>query len=254
MPWDPDRYLHFQQERFAPFDDLVRLILIRPGLRTLDLGCGSGELTERLAGLIPNSDVLGIDSSPEMLQRASSRARPGLQFKLLPIESVRGQWDLVFSHAALHWVEDHVAWIPRLLSLVAPGGQLAVQMPSNHHHFTQTVIPDVASKEPFRTALGGWLRISPVLPLDSYAELLHAHGIEEFTVIEKVYGHVLRDAYAVADWMAGTTLVPYLSKLPEPLRRPFLDAYSDRLRAHWPSGPVFFAFRRILFAAVKPHR
>lgn len=252
MPWDPDQYLRFHRERFAPFDDLACLLKVRPRLRVVDLGCGSGELTARLADLLPESEVLGIDSSPEMLERAAMRTRPGLRFARQSIESARGQWDLVFSHAALHWVEGHETLIGRLLSMVRPGGQLAVQMPSNHHHFSQTVIPEVAGEEPFRSALRGWLRRSPVLPLDRYAELLHEEGARELTVFEKVYGHVLPDADAVAEWLTGTTLVPYLSRLPAALREPFLQRYRARLRRRWPAGPVFFPFRRILFAAVRP--
>jgi trans-aconitate 2-methyltransferase len=228
------------------------MVTVRPGLRVIDLGCGSAELTTRLADLLPNSDVLGVDSSPEMLERALPRARRGLRFELRSIESVQGAWDLVFSHAALHWVGDHEVMVPRLLSLVSPGGQLAVQLPSNHLHFTQTVIPAVASDEVFRAALGGWIRRSPVLPVDRYAELLYGAGAREVTVFEKVYGHVLPDADAVAEWLAGTTLVPYLTRLPDLLRELFLDRYRARLRARWPSGPVFFPFRRILFVAVRP--
>src|SRR5918911_2009436 len=98
MPWDPDRYHKFTTERFQPFEDLVRLVDIRPGLRVIDLGCGTGELTERLADMLPESDVLGIDTSPEMLDKAKPRSRPGLRFDLGAIEEVSGSWDLIFSN------------------------------------------------------------------------------------------------------------------------------------------------------------
>jgi trans-aconitate 2-methyltransferase len=132
---------------------------------------------------------------------------------------------------------------------VRPKGQLIVQLPSNHTHFSQTVIPEVASEDPFRAALDGWVRRSPVLPVERYAELLHEAGASDLTVFEKVYCHVLADADAVAAWLSGTTLVPYLSRLPETLRSDFLESYRLRLCKRWPSGPVFFTFRRILFAA-----
>src|SRR5512143_2095886 len=122
MPWDPERYHQFQRERFAPFEDLLRLVQIRPGLRVVDLGCGTGELTRRLADALPDSTVLGLDASAEMLRRAAEQIRPGLRFELGTIEAVEGSWDLVFSHAAIQWVPDHEFLVPRLLSLVAPGG------------------------------------------------------------------------------------------------------------------------------------
>ena len=68
----------------------------------------------------PESDVLGLDRSPEMLARAAGQARPGLRFELGNIEDAGGSWDLIFSHAALQWVEGHATLIPRLLSLAAP--------------------------------------------------------------------------------------------------------------------------------------
>ena len=101
MPWNPDRYQQFKQERSAPFDDLLRLVDCREGLEVVDLGCGTGELTRRLADAPPESKVLGVDSSREMLARAAEQTRPGLQFEHAQIENVTGQWDLVFSNAAI---------------------------------------------------------------------------------------------------------------------------------------------------------
>lgn len=250
--WDPNCYARYARERQAPFEDLFALLRVRPGLKVVDLGCGPGELTRRLADRLPASQVLGIDSSPEMLARASAPATPGLRFELGGIEGVRGAWDLVFSHAAIHWVDDHPRLIPQLFDLVRPGGQLAVQVPSNHRHPSHTLIIEVAREEPFRTALGGWFRRSPVLEINDYAELLHARGAEEMTVFEKVYPHILADAAAVAEWTRGTTLVPYLERLPVELHEPFMERYRTMLAAIWPAGPVFYPFRRTLFAAVKP--
>ena len=252
MPWDPDRYEQFKSERSAPFEDLVKLVQVRDSLRVIDLGCGTGELTGRLADALPGSDLLGIDSSPEMLARAEERARPGLRFELRTIESVAGEWDLIFSNAAIQWVDDHPSLVPRLLSLVRPGGRLVVQVPSNQGHPMQLFIAELAGEAPFRKALDGWVQRWPVLTVDAYAELLYAHGGREITIFEKVYPHELEDADALAEWMSGTALLPYFERLSEELREPFMDRYRERLRARWPSRPVFFGFRRILFAATRP--
>jgi trans-aconitate 2-methyltransferase len=229
MPWDPQQYHKFQAERFAPFDDLVRLVTVRPGLRVVDLGCGTGELTRRLADMLPESDVLGLDSS-----------------------TVAGEWDLVFSHAAIQWVDDHEALVPRLFGLVRSGGQLAVQQPNNHTHPAHRAIFEIAGQEPFRTALDGWSRAWPQLPLERYAALLFEHGAENITVLEKVYPHVLADSDAVAEWTRGTALVPYLERLSSNMREAFLDAYRARLRAVLPGSPVFYGFRRMLVVAARP--
>lgn len=249
MPWSPDQYHQFQKDRFAPFADLSALIKVRARMSVVDLGCGTGELTRRLADMLPESDVLGIDSSPEMLGRARAQACAGLRFEQGAIEEVEGSWDLVLSHAAIQWIDDHRALIPRLFSLVKPGGQLAVQLPSNHAHPSHTLIKEVASEEPFREALKGWTRSSPVLSIDKYAELLHASGGQELTVFEKIYPTLLENADAMAEWTKGTALVPYLERLSESLHEPFMRRYRERLRAHFPASPVFYTFRRTLFAA-----
>ncbi len=252
MPWNPDRYQLFKQERFQPFDDLFRLVKRREGMRVVDLGCGTGELTRRLADELPASDVTGVDSSPEMLAHAEEFKRDGLRFELGSIEVVEGEWDLVFSHAALQWVDDHQSLIPRLLRLVQPGGQLAVQLPSNYEHASHTLIIETAQEEPFRQVLGSWTKQSAGLPITDYAELLYEHGGEEIVVFEKVYPHILESSDALADWTSSTALVPYFERLPEELHEPFMQSYRARLRAQWPNSPVFYGFKRIIFAATRP--
>jgi trans-aconitate 2-methyltransferase len=251
MPWNPDRYHQFKNERFAPFEDLLALVIKRDGMSVVDLGCGTGELTRRLADALPGSEVVGIDSSSEMLERAGEQARDGLHFEQNEIENVEGEWDLVFSHAAIQWVDNHRSLIPRLLSLVRPGGQLAVQLPSNHGHATHTLIREIAVEEPYRSALDGWNRQSPVLSVSEYAELLHENGAKAITVFEKVYPCLLESSDALAQWTAGTALVPYFERLPEKLQDAFMDRYRERLDALYPSGPVFYPFQRILFAATR---
>jgi trans-aconitate 2-methyltransferase len=252
MPWDPERYEQFAKERYAPFEDLVALIRVRPGLRVIDIGCGTGELTRRLAGHLPESDVLGIDSSPQMLERASELSRPGLRFELGRVEDVAGEWDLVFSHAVIQWVEDHAALVPRLFSLVAAGGQIAIQQPSNFDQPSHQLMVEVSREEPFVSALGEWKRVWPVLGIDAYAQLLFDAGATGMTVFEKVYPHVLPDAGGIVDWMSGTALVPYRERLGDELYARFVEAYRARIRARYPMQPVFFGFRRTLFSATKP--
>ena len=251
MPWDPVQYEKFKKERAAPFEDLLAMINVRENMSVIDLGCGPGPLTLRLAGELPGSDVLGIDSSAAMLEQAADLVRPGLRFEQRAIEDVEGEWDLVFTHAAIQWLPGHAALIPRLLSLVRPGGQLAVQLPSNFAHPTHTLIDEVGAEEPYRSGLNGFVHEWGVLNIAEYAELLFANGGSDITIFEKVYPHVLEDADALADWMSGTALVPYMERLPDELHEPFMDAYRVLLRQRFTSKPVFFGFRRTLFVAVR---
>jgi len=252
MSWNPELYHKFQKERFAPFQDLMNLIVVKEGISALDLGCGTGELTQMVSDLLPESDVLGIDSSREMLEKASQKKRPGLNFELCPIEKVNGKWDLIFSNAAIQWVGNHDQLIPRLVSLLKPGGQIAVQLPANHRHPTQTIISELAREEPYSSALGGWERHWSVLSIREYAELLYESGPQDINVFEKIYPHVLENVEAVIDWLSGTALLLYFERLPQELHEDFLNSYRERLRDLYPEVPVFYPFQRIFFSARWP--
>ena len=251
MPWDPKLYHKFQAERSAPFFDLLALVEIRSDLKVVDLGCGTGELTRHLAAL-PGSQVTGIDSSAEMLETAKAFSTPRLRFEQGDQARLRGDWDLIFSNAALQWSEQHKHLIPRLYERLNPGGQIAVQVPSNHNHISHQLYRETASEEPFQTVLNGFQRYAPVLSIDEYARLFFACGAENILVFEKVYSHILEDSDAVVEWISGTALVPYFERLGEHKEK-FVDVLRTKMRAALPESPVFYPFRRILFSARKPN-
>ena len=251
MPWDPKQYHKFQVERSAPFFDLLALVELRRNLRVVDLGCGTGELTRQLADALPGSEVTGLDSSVQMLEKAASYASPHLHFEQGDQAQLKGEWDLIFSNAALQWSENHEELIPRLYQKLAPGGQIAVQVPSNHNHMSHQIYRETASEEPFKTLLNGFLRYAPVLLIDEYAQLFFECGAEQINVFEKVYAHVLEDSDAVVEWISGTALVPYFERLGEH-KAEFVEAIRLKMRLALPESPVFYPFRRTLFSAKKP--
>jgi trans-aconitate 2-methyltransferase len=127
---DPDQYALFSDERSRPFYRLLERIPDRPYRDIVDLGCGTGELTRRIAERFPSARVIGLDSSEQMLASSEAYAVPGrLEFVLGDMADYAEPADLVFSNAALHWLRNHEAVLPRLISLLRPGGVLAVQMP-----------------------------------------------------------------------------------------------------------------------------
>jgi len=251
MPWDPKQYHKFQAERAAPFFDLLALVQIRPNLKVADLGCGTGELTRQLADALPNSNVTGIDSSLQMLDKAASFAGPNLHFEQGDQSQLAGEWDLIFSNAALHWSENHAALIPTLYQRLAPGGQIAVQIPSNHNHISHQIYRETASEEPFKSILKGFQRYAPVLSIDDYARLFFESGAEDIVAFEKVYAHVLEDSDGVVEWISGTALVPYFERLGKH-QEEFVNVIRVKMRAALPETPVFYPFRRTLFSARKP--
>lgn len=252
MAWNPQIYNRFKSERSAPFYDLAALLKVRPGLELIDLGCGTGELTTKLAETLPESRVLGVDSSEEMLSNSRKADGSTLSFECITIEKQLEkvqQWDVVFSNAALQWVPDHETLFPHIISKIKPGGQLLVQMPAQHHNLTNRLLNELAAEEPYADLYQGWNRISPVLELDRYAEILFEHGSKSMQVFEKIYPLVLSDVEALLAWVSGTALIPYLERLPESLKMQFRDDYKAMLNDHFQKEPVFYPFKRILIGA-----
>src|ERR1700682_4840438 len=103
--WSPSQYERFKSERSQPFHDLLALVEPRPGMRVVDLGCGTGELTRIMHEQLGAVETLGADNSTEMLARAAGLATTTLRFEQTPVEAFTSHepFDLIFSNAALHW-------------------------------------------------------------------------------------------------------------------------------------------------------
>jgi trans-aconitate 2-methyltransferase len=244
LSWDVDQYERFKNERAQPFRDLAALIEPRSNMRVVDLGCGTGELTRELHEQFGASETLGIDSSGSMLQKASPSET--LHFQLGDIESFTPDrpFDLVFSNAALHWIPRHEWLFTHFMLLLAPNGQLAVQMPANHDHPSHRIAAEVAE------SFGIKPRTVNILPPESYADLLHRLGFKRQHVRLQVYGHVLPSTRDVVEWTKGSTLTPYREALSSDRYEEFLAEYTDRLvETLGDSRPYFYTFKRVLMWA-----
>src|SRR5438477_2347436 len=133
MTWNPNQYERFKSERHQPFDDLVALIEHRPRMRVVDLCCGTGELTRELHERLGAEETLGIDNSETMLMKSNAFGGEVLRFERGDIEAfvTDRPFDLIFSNAALHWVNDHPPLFHRLTRLRAAHRQFAVHLPLN---------------------------------------------------------------------------------------------------------------------------
>jgi trans-aconitate 2-methyltransferase len=263
--WDPSQYDRFRDERRQPFDDLSALLRPVPGGRVVDLGCGTGELTRRLHASTGAASTLGVDNSPAMLSAARAGAPEGpegpgnddVRFLLADIGTWEGSgYDLVFANASLHWVPEHRRLVPRLGMALGPAGQLAFQVPANFDHVAHRVIREIAAEPPFAGELGGQPLADPgsnVLAPEAYASLLDETGFAEQHVRLQVYGHHLRSAADVVEWMKGTALTPFKAALAptsyEQLVARYRDVLVERLG---PRQPFFYPFKRILVWAQKP--
>jgi len=251
--WSPAQYERFRAERAQPFWDLAALVEPRTGMRVADLGCGTGELTAELHHKLGARETLGVDSSAAMLARAPQA--PGLRFEQQDVAlfEPREKLDLVFSNAALHWVPDHPALLQRLTSALAPGGQLAVQMPMADELVTHRTAHALARSPEFKLLLGGFERRSPLLEPTRYAAWLHRLGYARQHVRVVVYTHLLESREEVVEWVRGALLTEYQKRLAPPDWERFLLRYRQLLIPQLEDErPFFLAYPRILFWGARP--
>jgi trans-aconitate 2-methyltransferase len=250
--WNPDAYAVFSAQRRQPFDDLMAACRRVDGGSIVDLGCGSGELTQELHLGLGASETIGVDRSAAMLEGARGQsAIDGLTFVNADITT----WsvprsDLVFANASLQWIDDHPTLLRRLAQSVAPGGELAFQVPANFSHPSHRVAVMTAAESPFREALGAQAPASrgdTVLSPSAYAELLYELGAREPKVWLRVYPHLMASPDAVVAWVSGTLLTSYRDVLDEEMYGAFVERYRVKLReVLGDRRPYFYAFARIL--------
>lgn len=253
--WDPTRYGQFEAERSQPFHDLAALVERDPELRIVDLGSGTGELTAWLHRELGAQETLGVDRSDTMIARAAPHAGAGVSFRQIAIEPFLAaeppaSWPLVFSNAALQWLPDHEVLIPRVAALVAPGGQIAIQMPANADHPSHQIARELARDPRFSGPLGGYEREDTLRTPEWYASTLYALGFARPHVRVQVYGHVLPGTRSVSEWVQGSLLTPYRERLDAEAYATFLATYEARLiETLGEHAPYFYPFKRLLIQA-----
>ena len=246
--WNPDQYHKFRAERSRPFYDLLEMVRPNQGMRIVDLGCGTGELTWVLHERLEAAETLGVDSAETMLGKGVAAEIAGLTFQAGRIEDfAREDYHLIFANASLHWVENHPDVLAHMTQLLCPGGQIAIQVPVNNDHPAYTAADEIASLQPFVSALKGFVRRSPVLAPERYAGLLDQLGYPEQEVLLRVYLHKLKNREELVEWARGSFLTAYQSRMDEDLFETFLHVYTNRLRKVLPDErPFLFTFKRLL--------
>jgi trans-aconitate 2-methyltransferase len=249
--WDPERYLAYADERGRPFVDLVARIGAVAPTRVVDLGCGPGNLTRLLAERWRDAQVVGVDSSPEMVARARTDVT-GMDFRAgdlrtwQPPEPV----DVLVSNATLQWVPGHLDLLPRLVAAVRAGGWFAFQVPGNFHEPSHTLRDELAAEEPYAAHTAG-VAVPASHDPATYLDALAALGCT-VDAWETTYLHVLTGPDPVFAWVSGTGARPTLQALdPVGLRERFEEELKARLREAYPARDhgVVLPFRRVFVVA-----
>jgi trans-aconitate 2-methyltransferase len=251
--WNPGEYLKFKDERTRPSRDLCSRIALDAPARVLDLGCGPGNSTAVLRERWPKAEVIGLDSSAEMIAQARAAYPDGIwQQGDLAGYQPGAPCDVVFANAVLQWLPDQAALLPRLLGLVAPGGCLAVQVPARSAF--RAALEAVALRPRWRTLLDGAGEAVSFHDAPYYHAVL-APLTRTLDLWETIYFHHLASPQGVLDWYRATGMRPYLDRLAEAEQREaFQGEVLEACRKDYPTaadGTVLMPFRRVLFVAWK---
>ncbi len=249
--WEPQTYLRYSEIRFRAGLDLIARIPKSDYATIYDLGCGTGHLTRILADTFPNSKVIGIDSSPEMLAEAR-REFPAMSWQEADVNSWHppGPPDLIFSNAAFQWVPAHETLFPSLLQMLRPGGVLAIQMPRHFESASHLELKDLVQQSEWHAQLEPLL-LAPVPSPETCWRWLSPHA-RNVDLWETIYLQVLEGADPVVNFMRGTALRPFLTALSPADGARFVDAFAKRMAAAYPpqaNGQTLFPFRRIFMVA-----
>ncbi len=255
MSWDPEQYLAYADERGRPFLDLTARIGAASPSRVVDLGCGPGALTALLAQRWPDAAVVGVDSSPEMIEAATAGVdRTGVDFVLGDVRVWRPDQpvDVLVSNATLQWVPGHLDLLPELVAMVVPGGWLAFQVPGNFDEPSHSLRRGLAAEAPYAAHTAGVAEPDAFGP-DVYLEALVGLGCR-VDAWETTYLHVLDGPDPVFEWISGTGARPTLEALPADLRPEFERELKRLLRDVYPEGPAgtVLPFRRVFVVAQVP--
>ncbi|HVI89809.1 MAG TPA: trans-aconitate 2-methyltransferase [Dongiaceae bacterium] len=251
--WNAALYRQFEQERTRPAQELLDRVMLDDPDAVIDLGCGPGNSTELLVTRFPAAEVVGLDTSEDML--ASARARlPQTRFIKADIATWQPQQalDLLYANAALQWVPDHAALFPRLLSQLKSGGVLAVQMPDNLDEPTHRLMREVAAQGPWAALIGdAGAKRAKRLPAADYHDLI-AGQADEIDIWRTTYYHLMPSAEAIVSWVRATGLRPFLDPLPPAQQADFLAAYEHAVDNAYPphaGGTRLLAFPRLFIVA-----
>src|ERR1700722_18653984 len=228
MSWSARQYIAFEDERTRPVRDLVSALPERDARSVIDLGCGPGNSTELLAARFAGAAVSGIDSSPDMIAAGRKRLPP-LRFAGTGLETWDdpGPFDVILANAVLQWVPNHAGLLRALVSRLASGGGLAVQMPDNLDSSAHRLMREIAADGPWAEVLATAAAArTPIEEASWYYGVLRPL-CARVDVWRTTYYHPIREGAAgIVEWFKGSGLRPFLEPLEPASRAAYLERYT----------------------------
>lgn len=251
MAWDSNLYLKFAEERKQPCIDLLSR-LDGEFEKILDLGCGPGNSTENLFEKYNRATIIGFDSDDNMLEKAKND-HPDFEFVKgcapTDFDKLTGKFDLIFSNACIHWIENQDKLIDEVYKILNDKGVFAVQIPlTDESQFYKNVYRLIEQKQTTLKEVKNFHNLTP----QGYYNTLIKH-FAKVTMWQSNYYHIV-DKSMVLEWYKGSGLRPYLALLAENERQEFLNDLQEAINNDYPlldDGNVFLIMPRLFFIAEK---
>lgn len=258
--WDPRDYAASSASQAKWARELMGRIEWRGDERVLDVGCGDGRLTAELAQRVPQGGVTGIDASEEMIAHASEthpvEDYPNLRFLRMDAREIEltEQFDLVLSNAALHWVDDHPAFLHGAATALRGGGRLLVSCggKGNADEVYAAVRAEMrapAWRQYFRGLSKPYFFHAP----SDYERWLPQAGFQATEIRLVAKDSVYEDAEGFEGWFR-TTWLPYTQRVPEEQREAFVASVTRRYETIRPAdadGRVHVRMVRLEIDAIR---
>ncbi|MCZ7382567.1 MAG: methyltransferase domain-containing protein [Candidatus Methanoperedens sp.] len=253
--WNPEQYLQFKSERTQPAIDLVSRINIAKPQSIIDIGCGPGNSTQILVNRWPNSEVVGLDNSITMIEKAR-QDYPDQKWIVGNAENIDpdSKYDLIFSNATLQWIPHHEILLPKLFNCVNPGGAVAVQIPKFKNMPINVAIETVANSDNWINYTKGCEELFTLKDMGFYYEIISKFATR-VELWESSYFHILNSRESVIDFVRTTGLKPYLDRLPsDEMKSEFEREVLTECKKYYKvqsNGKVLFPFERLFFIGYK---
>lgn len=252
--WDGEAYQRHSSYQLRAGLALLELLNLRDGESILDVGCGNGLLTLELADRVPTGTVLGIDSSASMLAQAeNNRHRAGqrnLTFRQQDALDLaeEGEFDAIYSNAALHWIFDQDRLLGRFRQALKPNGRLVIGLGGRGNAAPLYELLDRLIQTPrYGHFFADWEFPWYLSDERTYRVLMERSGFRDIR-IETRQIPVAYDSTGFQGWFA-TTHLPYISRIPEGLREAFTAEVTEAYRRLAGSDELILPFVRLIVQA-----
>lgn len=254
--FDGEKYKRSSKHQKEWGNSLISELSFRGNEKILDLGCGDGALTEKLAQLVPDGMVLGIDASEGMIATAQNHVKPNLFFKQMDINTIdfRNVFDVIFSNAALHWIKDHERLLKNSFKALKNKGILLWDFAGdgNCSNFFE-VIRELIQSEKYNPYFSDfeWPWYMPTK--SEYEKLVAASGFSSYSIIEINRDRFFSNKDEMIKWIDQPSIVPFIRVIPDKTKAEFRDDVIQVMleKTLQTDGTCFETFRRIHVKASK---